>query len=247
MSVSRRHIARIRRPAPPPASRCRSRAPSRRAAPIKLGSVLDNSGNLDAYGKPMVHGERAGRRGDQRRRRPARPQDPGRAVRQPVGHRALHQVRAAARARRQGRRRPRRHHVGVARGDPADVPPRQHRSTSTTCSTKAACATATASSPARRRRRRWSRSSRYRDEEVGQEGLRARGRLQLRPDHRQVGRALRRAAQGTVLQTDFFPLDVADFGSTIAKIQDASAELRSAPRWSAARTSRSSGSGRRRA
>ena len=23
-------------------------------APIKLGSVLDNSGNLDAYGKPMV-------------------------------------------------------------------------------------------------------------------------------------------------------------------------------------------------
>ena len=23
-------------------------------SPIKLGSVLDNSGNLDAYGKPMV-------------------------------------------------------------------------------------------------------------------------------------------------------------------------------------------------
>mgnify|MGYP000167890234 CR=1 FL=1 len=23
-------------------------------APIKLGSILDNSGNLDAYGKPMV-------------------------------------------------------------------------------------------------------------------------------------------------------------------------------------------------
>ena len=35
----------------------------------------------------------------------------------------------------------------------------------------------------------------HRDEAVGQEGLRARRRLQLRPDHREVGRALRQAAQ----------------------------------------------------
>ena len=52
---------------------------------------------------------------------------------------------------------------------------------------------------------------------------------------------------GSVLKTDFFPLDVADFGSTIAKIQAGQARLRSAPRWSAARTCRSSASGRRRA
>ena len=41
--------------------RRRQRAAVRHAlaqgAPIKLGSVLDNSGNLDIYGKPMVHGD----------------------------------------------------------------------------------------------------------------------------------------------------------------------------------------------
>ena len=62
----------------------------------------------------------------------------------------------------------------------------------------------------------------HRDEEVGQEGLRARGRLQLRPDHRASGcstTSSRAAARS--LQTDFFPLDVTDFGPTIAKIQAA--------------------------
>ncbi len=42
-----------------------------------------------------------------------------------------------------------------------------------------------------------------------------------------------------MVKTDFFPLDVADFGSTIAKIQEARPELRRARRWSAARTCRS--------
>ena len=46
-----------RLPASPPAARFRSATRFAQGAPIKLGSVLDNSGNLDAYGKPMVHGD----------------------------------------------------------------------------------------------------------------------------------------------------------------------------------------------
>ena len=52
---------------------------------------------------------------------------------------------------------------------------------------------------------------------------------------------------GTIAQTSFFPLDVSDFGSTIAKIQQAKPDVGVSRRWSAARTCRSSGNGRRRA
>ena len=190
-------------------------------APIKLGSILDNSGNLDIYGKPMVMAtamavEELNAAGGLLGRKIELIQ-----YDTPVRHRALHQVRPAADARGQGRRRAWRHHVGVARGDPPDLPARQHA--------------LFLQRAVRRRRVRpqlhghrhdagagGRADDRARHEEVGQQGLHARRRLQLRPDHRQVGRStMSSSARAPSLKTDFFPLDVADFGSTIAKIQEA--------------------------
>ena len=215
-------------------------------APIKLGSVLDNSGNLDVYGKPMVMAttlavEEINAAGGLLGRKIQ--VDP---VRHPVRHRALHQVRAAARARRQGRRRPRRHHLGVARGDPADLPARQHP---------------LLLQRALRGRRLRPQLLRHRHdagaggradrrdlaEAVGQEGLRARRRLQLRPDHRQVGRALRQAARRLGAADRLLPARRRRLRLDDRQDPGGQARLRCAPRWSAARTSRSSASGRRRA
>ena len=101
----------------------------------------------------------AGGRGDQRRRRPARPQDPGRPVRHasPTS-RSTPSTRSNWRATTRSTSctaaspRPRARRSARPSGAPTCC-------TSTTCCTKAASATATASSPARRRRRRSSRSS----------------------------------------------------------------------------------------
>ncbi len=65
----------------------------------------------------------------------------------------------------------------------------------------------------------------YVDEEVGQEGLHRRGRLQLRPDHQRMGQEVRPGERRRVVATDFFPLDVTEFGPTIQKIQAAKPDL----------------------
>ena len=139
-------------------------------------------------------GDDAGGRGDQRRRRPARHERSRSSSTTPSPtSRSTPSTRSSSRATTRStsstaasrRRRARRS------GRPSGAPT---SSISTTCCTRAACATATASSPERRRRRRSSRSSRSR-RSSGAEGLRAGGRLQLRPDHREVGRALRQAAR----------------------------------------------------
>src|SRR6185369_7895161 len=169
-----------------------ARARARRADQARLGARQLRQPRRVREADGARHAARV--RGDQRRRGTPRPQDPGRPVRHPVRHRALHQVRAAARARRQGRRRPRRHHVGLARGDPADVPAQQR---------------ALLLQRALRGWRLRPQLLRHRHdpgtggradrrdlaEAVGQEGLRAGRRLQLRPDHGEVGRALCQAAR----------------------------------------------------
>ena len=62
-------------------------------------------------------------------------------------------------------------------------------------------------------------------EEVGQEGLHHRRRLQLWPNHLAWVKRYVEANGGQVLSTDFFPLDVTNFGPTIEKIQSAKPDL----------------------
>ena len=57
MSFSRRHFLASTSGAAAGSGRLRRATRFAQGAPIKLGSVLDNSGNLDIYGKPMVHGD----------------------------------------------------------------------------------------------------------------------------------------------------------------------------------------------
>ena len=66
----------------------------------------------------------------------------------------------------------------------------------------------------------------YAPEDLGQERLHRRRRLQLRPDHRQVDDQIhpRRRRQGAVA-TEFFPLDVTNFSATISKIQEAKPDI----------------------
>ena len=87
--------------------------------PINVASIHDLSGGLDIYGKPMVDAltlavEEANAAGGLL----------GRQIKlinydTAVEHAALHAVRAAGGAEGQGRRRAWRHHLGLARGDPA--------------------------------------------------------------------------------------------------------------------------------
>ena len=164
-------------------------------APIKLGSVLDNSGNLDVYGKPMVHGDDAGGRGDQRRRRPARPQDPGRPVRHasPTS-RSTPSTRSSSRATTRSTSstaaspRPRARRSGRPSGAPTSLYFYNVLYEGGVCDRNCVV---TGTTPAQA----VEPIVEIAHEAVGQEGLRARGRLQLRPDHRQVGRALRQAAR----------------------------------------------------
>ena len=77
-------------------------------------------GGLDIYGKPMIAMPRLRGRRDQRRRRPARP-----AVAltnyDTQSNIQLYSQFASRRRQGQGRGGAWRHHLGVARGDPADL------------------------------------------------------------------------------------------------------------------------------
>ena len=75
----------------------------------------------------------------------------------------------------------------------------------------------------------------------------ARRRLQLRPDHREVGRALRQAARRLGAADRLLPARRRRLRLDHRQDPGRQARLGRAPRWSAAPTCRSSASGRRRA
>ena len=246
MSFSRRHfiastsgVGRRHRASVPRASA--------QGAPIKLGSVLDNSGNLDAYGKPMVHGDELAAEEIN-----AAGGLLGRKI-QVVQYDTQSDIALYTKYAQQ-----------LARDDKVDV---VHGGI-TSASREAIRQTfrranvlyfynvlyeggvcdrncfVTGTTPAQA----VEPIVEIAHEAVGQEGLRAGRRLQLRPDHRQVGRALRQAARRLGAAR---PTSSRSTSPTSARRSPRSRQAKPdfvcAPRWSAARTCRSSASGRRRA
>ncbi len=189
--------------------------------PIMLGSVLDNSGNLDIYGKPMVMAttmavEEINAAGGLL----------GRKIKviqyDTQSDIALYTKFAQQLARdRQGGCRARRHHLGLARGDSPDLQARQHAVLLQRAVRRRRVRPQLRRSPAPRRRRRSSRSSSYATKKWGK-------KVYILAADYNYGQITAKWLQhyiaqrgGSVASTDFFPLDVADFGSTIAKIQQA--------------------------
>ena len=188
--------------------------------PILLGSVLDNSGNLDIYGKPMVMattmaveelnaaGGLVGRQikaiqYDTHRISRCTPSSPS-SLRAPTRWMSCTGASPRHRARRSAR--------------PSGAPT---CCTSTTCCTKAACAIATAWSPARPPAQAVEPIVDYAMKKWGK-------KVYILAADYNYGQITAKWLQhyiaqrgGSVASTDFFPLDVADFGSTIAKIQQA--------------------------
>ena len=189
--------------------------------PIAVASIHDLSGGLDIYGKPMVDAltlavEEANAAGGLL----------GRQIKlinydTAVEHAALYAICAASGAEGQGRGRAWRHHLGLARSDPAGARPLQDA----VFLQYAVRRRRLRPQPVRHRRDPGAdggKARALRHEEMGQEGLRRRGRLQLRSDHLAMGEEIRHATMAAKsLAIDFFPLDVTNFGPTISKIQAA--------------------------
>ena len=192
---------------------------------IKVAGIHDTSGGLDIYGKQMVAtmdlavNEINAAGGVLGRKIQLINYDPQSNIQ------LYTQYATEAATKEKVAGGPWRHHLGLARGDPPASASATTRSISTTRSMKAASATATSSAPARPRRRRsrsWCPTCR-------RSGAR---RSTPSPPTTITARSppngCKKYAQdngGEVVQTDFFPLDVTDFGPTIKKIQAAKPDL----------------------
>ena len=208
---------------------------TRHSAPIRSRwpGIHDASGGLDIYGKPMiaclefavVGGNAAGGL-------------LGREIKlinyDPQSNIQLYtQFATQAATKDTGGGGPWRHHLGLARGDPADLRRFNTLYFYNTRYEGGVCdRNISAPAPPRRRTcRSWCRTCCR----MGQEGLHPGGRLQLRPDHQQWITKYTREGGGEVLAADFFPLDVTDFGPAISKIQAAKpdAVMSGSGRWRA--------------
>ena len=121
-------------------------------------------------------------------------------------------------AQGQGGRRAWRHHLGVARGHPAGARPLQDALFLQHALRGRRLRPQPASDTGIDAGADGGEAGPLLDEEMGQEGLHHRRRLQLRPDHLAMGeeiRAGRTAARCSSI--DFFPLDVTNFGPTISE------------------------------
>ena len=213
--------------------------------PIKLGSVLDNSGNLDGYGKPMVQattlaveeinaaGGLLGRKIElvQLRHRSRTSQLYTKYAQQLARDDKVDVV-----------------HGGITSASREVIRPTFKRFNTLyfynmlyeggVCDRNIFVHRHDAGADGRADRR-------DRDEEVGQEDLRPRGRLQLRPDHRQVGRrTTSQQSGGSVAQDRLLPARRHRLRLDHREDPGRPSPTSSCRPWSAARTSRSTASGR---
>ena len=212
---------------------------------IKVVGIHDASGGLDIYGKPMV--ATLGLAVDEinAARRPARQADRADQLRSAVQHPALHAVRHRGRDQGPGRRGAWRHHLGVARGHPADLRKRYEtlyfyntQYEGGVCDRNIFCTGVDAGADCRE-------AGAPHHEEVGQEDLHRRRRLQLRPDHRQVGAALRAGQWRRGRPDRFLPARRHRLRRRPSRRSRRPSPTSSCRSWSAARTSRSTGNGPR--